>query len=186
MAPEVRVQLGNRLLAEEFFDPICQLYDQVFSRPPFHWTDDESQHHRELLASLKDDPSFGIVTAEAAVQLIGFAYGYALAADTRFWQNFIEPLPEVLTREWPGRTFILIDLAVDEAWRGRGLGRELTQTLLASRSERRAVLSVQPAATDTHAFYVHLGWHKVGQKKMPPGVVVPLFDIYAIELGPQP
>jgi len=186
MTPEVRVQRGNRLVAEEFFDPICQLYDQVFSRPPFHWTDDESRHHRELLISLKDDPTFGIVTAEASTQLVGFAYGYALGADTRFWQNFVEPLPEELTQEWPGRTFILIDLAVDAAWRGQGLGRELTQTLLTSRSEQRAVLSVQPAATDTHAFYMHLGWHKVGQKNMPPGVAVPLFDIYAIELGFQP
>jgi GNAT superfamily N-acetyltransferase len=87
---------------------------------------------------------------------------WPLGPDTRFWQNFIEPVPEELSREWPGRTFILVDLAFDEAWRGQGLGRELTQKLLASRREQRAVLSVQPTATDTQAFYVHLGWRKVG------------------------
>lgn len=186
MTAEVQVRLGGRSMAEMLFDPICRLYDLVFSRPPFVWTDEESQHHRDLLARLMDEPSFGIVTAEAAGRLVGFAYGYALAPDTRFWQNFIEPVPEELTREWPGRTFILIDLAVDEAWRGRGLGRKLTEGLLASRSEQRAVLSVQPTATDTQAFYVHLGWQKVGRQTMPPGVVSPLFDIYVTELMSQP
>jgi hypothetical protein len=51
MAPDVQLTLGDRLLAEQFFEPTCQLYDQVFSQPPFRWTDDESKHHRELLAA---------------------------------------------------------------------------------------------------------------------------------------
>jgi len=186
MTADVSVQLDGRALAEELFEPTCELYDQAFSRPPFLWTDEESQHHRELLTSLKEEPSFGIVTAEASGQLVGFAYGYQLRPDTRWWQSFLESLPAELTDEWPGRTFALIDLAVDESWRGKGLGRELTETLLASRSEQRATLSVQPTATDTQDFYVHLGWRKVGRKQMPPGVVSPQFDIYMVELAPQP
>jgi ribosomal protein S18 acetylase RimI-like enzyme len=186
MPSDIAVRLGTAATAEDLFEPICQLYDRVFSRPPFRWTDEESEHHRELLTGLREDPTFGIVTAQAGDQLVGFGYGFALRPDTKWWQHFQEPLPDDLTKEWPGRTFALIDLAVDEQWRGHGLGRQLTETLLASRSEERATLSVQPTATDTQAFYVHLGWRKVGRKEMPPGVVSPLFDIYVVELRSQP
>jgi ribosomal protein S18 acetylase RimI-like enzyme len=181
----IQVQVGSRADAARLFEPICKLYDLVFSQPPFRWTDEESQHHREFLSSLMENPTFGIATAEADQQLVGFAYGYQLPPDTRWWQNFLEPVPGDVAREWPGRTFALIDLAVDHAWRGHGLGRKLTGMLLASRDEQRATLSVQPTATDTQAFYVHLGWRGVGRKKMPPGVVSPFFDIYVVDL-PQP
>lgn len=187
MPRDVTVQLGTATTAEDLFEPICDLYDQVFSRPPFRWTDEESGHHRQLLTDLRTDPSFGIVTAQDPDQkLIGFGYGYTLRPDTKWWHNFLQPRPDELTKEWPGRTFALIDLAVAQQRRKHGLGRQLTDTLLASRSEERATLSVQPTATDTQAFYVHLGWHKVGRAEMPPGVVSPFFDIYVIELRPQP
>jgi ribosomal protein S18 acetylase RimI-like enzyme len=186
MSVGVSVQLGTSATAEKLFDSICTLYDQVFSQPPFHWTDEESQHHRDLLASLMKEPSFGIATAETGDQLVGFAYGYTLRPDTQWWQNYLEPVPDEVAHEWPGRTFALIDLAVDERWRGHGLGRKLTEVLLASRTEQRATLSVQPTATGTQAFYVHLGWHRVGRKRMPPGIVSPFFDVYVVELRPQP
>jgi ribosomal protein S18 acetylase RimI-like enzyme len=181
-----QTQTDGRADAQRLFEPICTLYDQVFSQPPFRWTNDESQHHRKLLSSLMEEPSFGIATADADRQLVGFAYGYQLPPDTKWWQNFLEPVPDDLAQEWPGRTFALIDLAVDQAWRGQGLGRELTEALLGSRAEQRATLSVQPTAADTQAFYVHLGWRKVGRKKMAPGAVSPFFDVYVVELRPQP
>jgi len=186
MSADLRVRLGTRATADALFERICALYDRVFSQPPFRWTDEESQHHRELLTSLMQEQSFGLAIAEAADQFLGFAYGYTLRPDTQWWRNFQEPPAEKLAREWPGRTFALIDLAVHEAWRGRGIGRQLTETLLASRHEQRATLSVQPTATNTQAFYTHLGWRKIGQKRMPPGAVSPLFDVYVVELRPQP
>lgn len=186
MASAVRIDADGRLLAEMMFEPICRLYDEVFSLSPFAWTDAESQQHRDLLSRLMNNPAFGIVVAEVSGNLIGFAYGVPLRPETEFWQNFLEPVPEEATREWPGRTFLLVDLAVDEDWRGQGLGRELTEKLLAARTEQRAVLSVQPAATATQEFYRHLGWRLVGRQKMPPGTVSSMFDIYVTELSPQP
>jgi ribosomal protein S18 acetylase RimI-like enzyme len=129
-------------------------------------------------------PTFGIATATG--HLIGFAYGYQLPPDTKWWQNLSEPIPDALAQEWPGRTFALIDLAVDQAWRGQGLGRNLTEKLLEGRGEQRATLSVQPTATETQAFYVHLGWRLIGRKQMPPAVVSPFFDVYVVDLRAQP
>lgn len=129
----------------------CELYGRVFSQPPFRWTNEESGHHRELLTSLRQEPSFGIATAQTNTgQLAGFGYGYALRPDAKWWRNFLEPLPDDLAEEWPGRTFALIDLAVAEDPRGHGLGRQLTEILLTPGNgrlrSRRSTSSWPPTA----------------------------------------
>ena len=182
MGDHVTVQLGKPATADTLFESICALYDDVFSQPPFRWTDDESSHHRDLLRHLRSEPSFGIATAERGGQLVGFAYGYTLPSNTKWWTEFTHPIPSGLGDEQEGRTFALIDLAVRSSSRRQGLGRRLVDTLLASRREERATLSVQPAATETHSFYRNLGWTKVGTKNMPEGVVSPFSDIYVTPL----
>lgn len=172
--------------AAALLDPLCLLYDTVFSQPPFRWTDDESEHHRQSLIRLIASPTFTLVTAEAAGELVGFAYGVALRPDTQWWSGTAEPLPYELTTEWNGRTFAIIDLAVREDYRKRGIGRALLDVLLASRPEQRATLTVQPVATDTKEFYEHLGWQQVGATKAPDGAVSPFFDVYLLQLHAEP
>src|SRR6266545_7128835 len=140
---DVTLTLGDGQLAAELLVPICALYDAVFSVPPFHWTDEESAHHRQSLAELARNPTFGLVTAQAGDELVGFAYGVRLAPTTGWWQGFEEPLPAELVAEHEGRTFALIDLAVAEAYRGQGLGKRLLDLLLGSRDEERVTLCVQ-------------------------------------------
>jgi ribosomal protein S18 acetylase RimI-like enzyme len=186
MPRSVRVELSDVAETGRLIDPICDLYDETFSASPFVWTDDESGHHREMLRSLLTEPSFGIATGEVERQLVGFAYGYTLPSTTRWWQGFQQALSAELTEEREGRTFAVIDLAVHERWRTQGVGRQLVDTLLGSRSEERATLCVQPTATAAQAFYDRLGWQKVGRKDMPPHAVSPAFDVYVIELGGKP
>lgn len=186
MPTPATVTLVTPARAKALLDAICELYDEVFSAAPFRWTDEESGHHRDMLSSLLAEPTFGIVAAEAEGQLVGFAYGYTLPPDTRWWDGFPTPPPPGLTPERAGRTFALIDLAVRQTWRGRGIGRQLVDMLLSGRGEERATLCVQPTATDAQAFYDRLGWRKVGRKGMPPGAVSPTFDVYVVELGDKP
>jgi ribosomal protein S18 acetylase RimI-like enzyme len=183
---EVTLKHCTSSQAAASLNPICLLYDAVFSQPPFRWTDDESQHHRQSLTRLITNPTFGLVTAEASGELMGFAYGLALKPNTPWWSGMTEPLPDELTAEWNGRTFAVIDMAVRENYRKRGIGRALLNMLLTSRQEQRATLTVQPVATDTKAFYDHLGWQRVGTTQAPAGAVSPFFDVYLLPLHANP
>ncbi|WP_229070857.1 GNAT family N-acetyltransferase [Actinoplanes sp. DH11] len=178
MLDEVTTHGGHADLAAAHFDAICTVYDEVFSRPPFFWRDDESVLHRERLDQLLTDPSFGITVALVRQDLVGFAYGFTLPATTRRWSNVTGPLPDETTREWPGRTFMLFDFAVLPAARGHRVGKTLHDQLLASRAEQRATLTVQPTAADTKAIYQHWGWRQVGQMEGGSTAAAPLFDVY--------
>lgn len=179
MTDRVGIELGAADLGRELLDPVCALYDEVFSQPPFFWHEDESQLHWDRLLRLLTDPTFGLTVARDSNDvLVGFAYGFTLSAETKRWQELTEPLPADVAAEWPGRTFLLFDYAVRAAVRGRGIGRRLHDLLLGSRTEQRATLTVQPTALDTQAIYRHWGWRKVGQLEGGPGAAAPVFDVY--------
>jgi GNAT superfamily N-acetyltransferase len=178
MTTEVRIELGDASLARPVVGQVCDLYDAVFSSPPFFWRDDESDLHRQRLRSLLDDPSFGVALAWASDELIGFAYGFGLAADTQRWSRLSEPLPTDVTHEWFGRTFLLFDFGVRVDRRSRGVGRRLHDQLLGSRAEERATLTVQPTALDTKLIYERWGWRRVGHVEGGPQAAAPIFDVY--------
>jgi GNAT superfamily N-acetyltransferase len=178
MGAEVRIDLGGQELGGSLVDPNCDLYDEVFSEPPFHWRADEPELHRQRLEGLLADPTFGVVVAYVDEQLVGFAYGFAVAADTKRWSRLSAPVSPELVMEWPGRTFLLFDFAVRALLRGRGVGRALHDRLLGSRPEERATLTVQPVAVDTKAVYEHWGWRKIGEMDGGLTAAAPVFDVY--------
>jgi GNAT superfamily N-acetyltransferase len=175
---EVKVTLADADTGRQLLEPICQIYDEVFSAPPFFWRDDESSLHRARLTGLLDDPTFGLTIALRDDQLIGFAYGFTVAADTRRWSRLIGDVDPEITREWTGRTFLLFDYAVLAGERGRGVGKALHDLLLSSRSEERATLTVQPTALDTKRLYERWGWRQIGQLDGGPTAAAPVFDCY--------
>jgi GNAT superfamily N-acetyltransferase len=180
----VNVETGGADLARPLLEPICTLYDEVFSAPPFFWRDDESELHRERLVQRLPDPTFGITVARAGDELVGFAYGLRVPADSPRWSALTEPAPAEVTAEWPGRSFLFFDYAVRAGWRGRGIGRRLHDDLLGSRTEERATLTVQPTAVDTKRIYERWGWRQAGQVRGGPTAPAPVFDVYLRDLRP--
>ena len=73
MTDAVRIDLGGADLARQLLDPICDVYDAVFSAPPFFWRDDESELHRERLLGLLEDPSYGVAVARVGDELVARA-----------------------------------------------------------------------------------------------------------------
>jgi ribosomal protein S18 acetylase RimI-like enzyme len=174
----VQLRAGAADVALLRIDAICGLYDEVFSESPFFWRDDESQLHRQRLSRIVQDPTFGIVVAEADDVLVGFGYGFTLPADTTRWSRLTEPVSSEVSAEWPGRTFVLFDYAVARSWRGEGIGRAVHDRLLASRPEERATLTVQPTALETKRIYERWKWRWLGQVEGGEGAAAPVFDVY--------
>jgi ribosomal protein S18 acetylase RimI-like enzyme len=185
MTPPATVHLGGAPLAEALFDAIRNLYDEVFSQPPFAWEESEPEDHRKRLMRVMAEPTFGLTVALAEGALVGFAYGYTSAPDSPRWTGFTPPLSAGLTAEWPGRTFALVDLAVRADWRGKGIGRQLVDELLGSRQEERAVLKTEPEVIETGKFYVRTGWRRVGRRAIR-NSSVPLWDVYVREFQRKP
>lgn len=180
---ETVVEGGGRESAADWFRRICDVHDRVFSVEPFTWVPEMSPAHEEELRSLREVAGFRLVVARRRDRLLGYAYGHPLPADHGWWGDFDRPLPAGLVREWPGRTFAVISLAVLPERRGRGTGRRLMEELLRGREEQRAILSVQPTALATQSVYRHWGWTNVGRKGPLTGVTPPCWDIYVRDLA---
>jgi GNAT superfamily N-acetyltransferase len=175
---DVTVSIANAEAGRRLIQQICAVYDEVFSAPPFFWRDDESDLHRDRLTTLLDDPTFGLTIAQRGEDLVGFAYGFTVPADTQRWARMQGTVDAETAREWPGRTFLLFDYAVLAGQRGQGIGRALHDMLLGSRSEARATLTVQPTAVDTKRLYERWGWRMIGQVEGGPDAAAPVFDCY--------
>lgn len=175
---QVRTVVESPVGAAEAYDAVCALFASVFGAPPLNRPAETLGHQRDNLRSLMAEPSFGMATAWDGDVLVGFAYGYARGSDSRWWERLLTPVADEVTREWDGRTFLIIDMAVAHQYQGQGIGRRLLDTLLAARLEERASLSVVPDNDRAHGFYRHLGWQHVGRVKGAPHHTAPFFDIY--------
>ncbi len=121
MAVDVRIKAESAVTAEDVFEPVCQLYASIFSGPPFNRSPEKLAAQRRSLRALMAEPTFGLVTAWHGNMLVGFAYGYALGSDTRWWDGFLTPVADEVTREWDGRTFVIIDMLLRLPIRVRAL-----------------------------------------------------------------
>nr|WP_062341854.1 GNAT family N-acetyltransferase [Herbidospora sakaeratensis] len=178
---EFVLELRGGTPPEDWFTSICAIHDDVFLGEPFAWTPDTSQENAEELRRLSEDPSFSVAMAWQGGEPVGYAYGHRLPPGHGWWRAIPEPLPAAFTAEWDGRTFALVSLAVVTDWRGHGIGRTLLDNLLGSRTEERAVLSVQPTALGTQEFYRRLGWRLIGRNGPFAGITPPRWDVYVLE-----
>ncbi|WP_116025806.1 GNAT family N-acetyltransferase [Thermomonospora umbrina] len=85
--------------------------------------------------------------------------------------------------ETGSRTFAVIDLAVLPKNCGHGLGRQLMDALLGSRSEERATLAANPNKRALAEMYERWGWRKAGRVPGGEGETQPVFDLYVIALA---
>lgn len=110
-------------------------------------------------------PGFVLAEARSGGYLIGCAAGMPLRPSTSWWRHLTSALPEDLTAEHSGRTFALIELMVRASWRRQGIGRYLHDLILAGRSEERATLVVQPAATAAQTAFQQWGWQRIARSR---------------------
>lgn len=147
------------------------LEDPFFSLPQY-WQRLETYSRR---------PGFTLVVGWIGNELVGYALGYTLPAESKWWSGIQGKVEASLLVEDGKRTFALTELAVRPQWRRRGYARALHGTLLRGRAETRATLLVLSDNTPARAAYQSWGWRKIG--KLRPFEDAPLFDAMLLDLS---
>jgi len=126
---------------------------------------------------------FDLVVAYLGGEPVGQAWGWALRADSAWWEGLsAEPEPGFTTEDGT-RTFAFSELMVRRQWRGRGVARALHDELLRTRREERATLLVLPGNADAYRAYTRWGWRRVGELR-PGWPDAPLLDVLVLPLQP--
>ncbi|MEU4829307.1 GNAT family N-acetyltransferase [Streptosporangium sp. NPDC023615] len=181
---EIVIETHGRSGARALAGTVCDLYEAVFSLPPFNGNAAEFANQRRYFPGLLDRPGFRLTTARSGPDFVGFGYGYLLPPDTGWWSRLADPVDEEFATETGTRTFAFIDYGVLPGSRGAGIGRRIHDELLGGSGAERATLSVQPAAARTQEIYRGWGWRKVSRKLMDPPIPAPVFDVLVLERMP--
>jgi GNAT superfamily N-acetyltransferase len=178
-AVALQVQDGEQALIH--LDELRGLYLDVYADPPYEWGTEHADLFAERFKGQARADGFALVEARHDTELVGMIFGVTLQPTTPWWQNLLEPLPEAVTTERPGRTFAVVEMLVRPAWRRQHLAQRMHDLLLRDRPEERATLTVLPAATPAQHAYTKWGWYRVAQKRNPlPGS--PVFDVMVKDL----
>jgi GNAT superfamily N-acetyltransferase len=137
--------------------------------------------YRRQLAGHMTAPGWELVAASIGDELVGYIYGFALPADTRWWRGLLTDASEDFATENGHRTVAVSELLVREPWRRQGVARAVHDDFLAHRSESRATLLVEPDNTAAQTAYAHWGWQKVAQLR-PSWKGAPLYDVLVLPL----
>jgi GNAT superfamily N-acetyltransferase len=152
--------------AARLMDELCDVYADAYGVEP---DGEKTAAFRTRADKALDRPHYGLLIARDGVQLIGFAFGYALPAGSYWWDGLTPAPPEGFTTEDGTRTFALAEIEVRRAWQGKGAGRVLNDAMLAQRREKRATLATGPQANAARSIYEGWGWQPVGKIPGKPG-----------------
>ncbi|MER7987235.1 GNAT family N-acetyltransferase [Streptomyces noursei] len=171
---------GSAVVQAEFAFRL--IYGEAFAEPPYDETADDVAAFRRFPSQARK-PAFRAALARGEDgEPVGMAYGHPLAADTGWWDELTEPVPEDVRREDGHRTFGLMELAVRGPWRGQGVARRLHATLLDGIQAERVLLNVHPGSEAAAAAYRAWGYRKVGEAR-PWGTGADLHDVLLLDLG---
>lgn len=134
-------------------DEVLSVYSDVFGRVdnPDAWMTSPWERHRSR-------PGYRLALAHDDAQLVGFAWGYT-GERGQYWPDFITRELGSKVDEWVGGHFEFVELAVIPEARGRGIGGQLHDSLLAGLDHRRALLATSSSPRDPAVrLYSSRGW----------------------------
>ena len=179
-AAAVQIQRYDAGSVHTVLADVARLYEVVYAEPPYCEGPDDVEGFVNGIPRRTASPAFRLTLATVRGTPVGFAFGHQLAPDTKWWQGATTPLPDEVTREYPGRTFAIIELAVDCRYRRRGIAKVLHDALIEGAAEERATLLVRPEAEPAQTAYEHWGYTRVGGIR--PWPDAPLYDAMVRDL----
>ncbi|MCI0687980.1 MAG: GNAT family N-acetyltransferase [Sporichthyaceae bacterium] len=164
----------------ELTDDLVRVYAAAFGAPGHDEPAEAAQRFGvEQLPTHAARTGFRCVVARDSGRVVGFAYGYT-GDFGQWWTDRIAAVaaPE-LVAEWLGGHFELVEMAVDPAMQGRGIGTALHDRLLVDLPHRKAMLTTYRDDLPAPRLYRRRGW----QLLLP--AVDERSDLYGLDLGSQ-
>jgi ribosomal protein S18 acetylase RimI-like enzyme len=163
--PPVHRRLYGPDAAGELADRIWPCYRAVFDD-----FDDREAWRRDAFDRHAARAGYRLAVAMDGSTVAGFAWGY-LGQRGQYWTDLVcEVLPAEVADAWAGGHFEFVELAVLPAYRGRGLGSRLHDTLLADVRARCLLSTADDPDDPAVRLYLRRGWRKLGVLR--PGVQV--------------
>lgn len=154
---------------------ITAIYRAAFTPPPYSLDDRDITNFSRTFARHNRREDFRCVLARQTVDgiLVGFAYGYT-SLPGQWWREVVarELSPQAAQR-WLAHAFEFVELAVEPAFQGRGLGGCLHDRLLNGLPHRTAVLSTIQGETAAIHLYRKRSWITIQPGFLFPGNAQP-------------
>ncbi|HEY0736570.1 MAG TPA: GNAT family N-acetyltransferase [Herpetosiphonaceae bacterium] len=149
-------QLRTELLA---------VYRAVFTLPPYNEAEPDFAAFAESFSRHVQHPDFRCYIAQdsATRSVCGFAYGFTIDAESRWYEFFYDLLQSKGREAWLADCFIMVELAVMPEYQGQGIGGRLHDALLADTPHRTAVLSTAQHENAALHLYRRRGWEILAQ-----------------------
>jgi GNAT superfamily N-acetyltransferase len=180
MKPEPAVEYHAAADLPGLRPDLLRVYVEVYAQrlgDPFF----SPERYWERVTGYATRDGFSLVTGRLDGDLIGYAMGFTLPADTGWWRGFRGDVPAGTLAEDGRRTLALTYLMIRPAWQGRGYAHALHDALLRPRSEKRAALLVVGDNERARTAYLAWGWRKLGE--LQPFPDAPVYDAMVLDLA---
>jgi ribosomal protein S18 acetylase RimI-like enzyme len=164
---------------------IVTIYRNAFTPAPYRKPEAEIEDFARTFPTQFNRTSYRFVGAFNPDQphFVGFAYGYAVSA-ARWWVEHVKPaLSAQAAQDWLENSYQFVEIALDPAFQGQGIGARLHDFLLNGIDYQRAVLSTLQADTTAQHMYRARGWIVLCEDLFFTGVAR-RYQIMGLELKP--
>jgi GNAT superfamily N-acetyltransferase len=150
--------------AADQLDAFLAAYEEIYAEPPYCEGPSDVAAFIEHFYAHTERAGMRLVLARHGDEVVGFTYGYLLPASSPWWSNVQEDLSEEFVREDGARTWVILELAVRQKWRRRGVAARLHDRLLDGLQVERVTLTVrpEPEAHAAQSAYAAWGYQQVG------------------------